>query len=404
VSRIPNLASERGAVLIQTAMTALVLVGFGTFVVDYGVLWVGRHQAQNAADAGAMAGAIARAYDDFDDPPDPGGVAAQNASQVAGANLVWGASSPTTGAVTSFPCPAEVVAVDPNSRCVKVDVFRNGENGSTPLPTWFAPVLGLTSQGVKATASARVLVANATNCLRPWAIPDKWIEGAAGPDFLKYAPGGAPLASQDTYNPPTASDPGTGLTFPTSNAAPADLGLSLALTLFTDLTNQILPGWLVPLEPPAGYFPSVAACNGEPITVGDQIPISGTLPVAGHFIGLVDQDGTASWNAVSKTIDGSCAPVCAPLSPRLVALAVFDVDIFQYRQATLDWNACPPGSLSCVPCPLGNPCVSVVNIVGFFIVDASPIGHLTSYPGVIPTEPPRLTAESSFLKAITLVR
>ncbi len=52
--RIPNLATERGAVLIHTAIAALVLVGFGTFVVDYGVFWVARHQAQNAADAGRM--------------------------------------------------------------------------------------------------------------------------------------------------------------------------------------------------------------------------------------------------------------------------------------------------------------------------------------------------------------
>ena len=56
--RTPNLASERGAVLIQTAIAALVLVGFGTFVVDYGVLWVARHQAQNAADAGGRVGSI----------------------------------------------------------------------------------------------------------------------------------------------------------------------------------------------------------------------------------------------------------------------------------------------------------------------------------------------------------
>src|SRR5258708_30723584 len=89
--RIPNLASERGAVLIHTAIAALVVVGFGTFVVDYGVLWVARHQAQNAADAGAMAGAIARAYDDFKDPPASGGVSGPDATHVVGAHLGWGA-------------------------------------------------------------------------------------------------------------------------------------------------------------------------------------------------------------------------------------------------------------------------------------------------------------------------
>src|SRR5438132_12656841 len=121
MSRIPSLASERGAVLVQTAVAALVLVGFGTFVVDYGILWIGRHQAQNAADAGAMAGALARAYEDFDDPPDAGGVADRVGSQVATTNLVWGKSSPDTAAVTSFACPPEVGA----GRCVRVNVYRS---------------------------------------------------------------------------------------------------------------------------------------------------------------------------------------------------------------------------------------------------------------------------------------
>ena len=55
--------SERGAVLIHVAILALVLIGFLTFVVDFGVMWVGRSQAQNAADAGALAGAVAMAVD-----------------------------------------------------------------------------------------------------------------------------------------------------------------------------------------------------------------------------------------------------------------------------------------------------------------------------------------------------
>src|SRR5438093_12680087 len=120
MSRIPSLASERGAVLVQTAVAALVLVGFGTFVVDYGILWTGRHQAQNAADAGAMAGALARAYEDFDDPPAAGGVADRTATQVAATNQVWGA--PAVAFASVEDCPPDVVN---SRRCVRVKVFRN---------------------------------------------------------------------------------------------------------------------------------------------------------------------------------------------------------------------------------------------------------------------------------------
>lgn len=158
---------EKGAILVQVAVMIMVLVGLSTYVVDYGVVWLGRVQAQNAADAGALSGAIARAYDDFNDPPLAGGPADLAARNAAQENDVWDAPSTP---VASWNCPAGVVG-----RCVRVDVYRDGTNGSAVLPTWFGPLLGITSQGVKATATAIVQTANTTNCLRPWAVADKWL-------------------------------------------------------------------------------------------------------------------------------------------------------------------------------------------------------------------------------------
>ena len=43
-----RLSSEDGAILIQVALAILVLIAFNIFVVDYGVMWAGRAQAQNA--------------------------------------------------------------------------------------------------------------------------------------------------------------------------------------------------------------------------------------------------------------------------------------------------------------------------------------------------------------------
>jgi hypothetical protein len=404
MNRTPTLTSERGAVLIQTAAAALVLVGFGAFVVDYGVLWIGRHQAQNAADAGALAGAIARAYDDFDDPPDDDGFADSSISKVVDQNLVWGA---TTGEVASFVCPPEAGAP---LRCVRVDVYRNGDHGSTALPTWFAPILGITSQGIKATASAQVLMGNGTNCLRPLAIPDKWTESSPIPPstYTRYDGSGNPLPPpHDVYDPPSTSGPGTGFQFPTSNSDHEDLGSQIPFTYYansTVSTNAIYPGMFVPLALTGGYDASVAACNGQTVSVGDQIAISGT-PNPADFTALFDEDPGASWDAGSRTIDGSCAPGCAQVSPRLIAIAIFDTDIFKFRLVQNNWTACPPGNVSCTPCPGGNPCVSIVNMVGYFIADAAgSTGYVTSYPGLIPTDAPKLTAQSSFLKAITLVR
>ena len=44
------------------------------------------------------------------------------------------------------------------------------------MPTLFGPILGITSQGVRATATAIVGNGNATDCLRPIAMADDWHE------------------------------------------------------------------------------------------------------------------------------------------------------------------------------------------------------------------------------------
>jgi Putative Flp pilus-assembly TadE/G-like len=404
VKSLQPLAPERGAILINAVLTLMVWFGIATFVADYGVLWVGRHQAQNAADAGALAGALARAYDDFDDPPDPGGETVTAASQVVAGNPVWGTTSPP---VTTFTCPAEVLSP---RRCVRVDVYRNGDAGSSPLPTWFGRVSGIMSQGVKATATAQAMSANATNCLRPWAIPDSWTPGLPpGPDFQMYDGAANPIHFGDYYAPPSATDPGTGYRFATSNAAHYDLGLALPLSFSTNPTSAadlIYPGWIVPLEPPASYAASSAACNGQIVQIGDTLPISATHPASPEFAALYDADSTAFWDATTASIHGSCAPACAPFSPRLVAVPVFNVEELQYRRLVSDWTRCPTAYLRpCTPCPGGVPCVTIVNIVGLFIGNAAgSSGTLASYPGLIPTGPPLLSAQSSFLKAITLVR
>ena len=73
----------------------------------------------------------------------------------------------------SGTCPAGITnAID---LCVRANVYRNQSHGSA-LPTFFAHILGITSQGVQATATARVLVGNSASCMRPWALTDKWYD------------------------------------------------------------------------------------------------------------------------------------------------------------------------------------------------------------------------------------
>src|SRR5678815_5374183 len=91
--RFKRLRSERGVSLIHVALLLLVMMGFSMFVTDYGVLWLARGQAQNAADAGAVAAAISLAFDNATDFSTTG--PAYNAgTNAATTNLVFG-TAPT---------------------------------------------------------------------------------------------------------------------------------------------------------------------------------------------------------------------------------------------------------------------------------------------------------------------
>src|SRR5688572_22481295 len=118
--------SERGAVLVQVAIALMGLIALSAFVVDYGVLWVARRQAQNSADAAAMAGAISMGFTDMNNQA----LARASAMQVAATNQVWGAAPDITAADVTFPvCPAGSPAAGTNA-CIRADVYRNQERGN----------------------------------------------------------------------------------------------------------------------------------------------------------------------------------------------------------------------------------------------------------------------------------
>ena len=166
--------SERGAIIIQVAVCLLVLLAFSAFVVDYGVMWASRGQAQTAADSGALAGAISLAYETG------GNLAAQQANAkvkaraAAHQNFVWGQAPDVQPTDVTFPaCPPG--APGPPDMCVRVNAFRNQARGNA-LSMFFGNLVGVGSQGVRATATAQVVAADTSECLRPWAVIDRWNE------------------------------------------------------------------------------------------------------------------------------------------------------------------------------------------------------------------------------------
>jgi hypothetical protein len=58
---------EAGMSLVFVGMGLMAFVSASILAIDVGMLMTARSQAQNSADAGALAGAVALFYDDFDD-------------------------------------------------------------------------------------------------------------------------------------------------------------------------------------------------------------------------------------------------------------------------------------------------------------------------------------------------
>ena len=103
-------------------------------------------------------------------------LARTSALNVAVQNEVWDEAPDVTPDDITFPeCPPGSPGAGSNA-CIRVDVFRNQRAGGNPLPTFFARLVGVNEQGVRATATAEVLFGDSTDCVKPFAIADKWLE------------------------------------------------------------------------------------------------------------------------------------------------------------------------------------------------------------------------------------
>jgi hypothetical protein len=389
-------------VIIHVAVALMALLAFTAMVVDYGAMWVGRRQAQNAADAGALAGVIALVRDSEAGTVDEKKAFAMlSARQYANANVIYGApNSDANVDVTLSDTGTSIPPCGENPGCVRVDVMRNmpdrtGTTRGTPIPTFLAPFMHFLAddQGVRATATAWAYPGNTSECLKPWAVADKWVEfrnGEAGawPEgekpweptdtFDKWVKSGPDLVPYpnpiDSYTPHGENTQGSGFTPATDN------GLQMMLKLGTDQTNDaISSGWFKALELPCEsgnqgadcYRENIYGCTTLEVSIGDTLTVSsengmmagpteqgvmggGPVDVA---ISLVGRDPNARWvkDNPSQTYEpgvpqpGKVMFSAFPVSPRIVPVALFNIDEFLATD------------------PNGKSEVTISNIMGFFI-------------------------------------
>src|SRR2546423_1150074 len=109
---------ERGMTFVFVGLGFMALFAATTLAIDVGMFMAAKSQAQNAADAGALSGAIALGFNDFNDRSSTGPAVSAAISGAVG-NAMMGAAPSVLPADVTFPN-------DPLGRPtrVAVQVFR----------------------------------------------------------------------------------------------------------------------------------------------------------------------------------------------------------------------------------------------------------------------------------------
>jgi hypothetical protein len=391
---------ERGFSLVFIAGSFMAFMAAATLAIDVGMFMTARAQAQNAADSGALAGAVALAFNSFTDRSATG-PAVVGAIDSAHQNLVMRGQVSVLPSDVSFP-------TDPSGYAdrVRVNVFRTSERGNA-VPTLLGSLLGLRTVDIGATATAEASPAGAETCVKPFTIPDRWIEmqDAGGwtinSTFDYYNKDGSVMSNHDVYNPPGTDDY-------TGYNATRDRGTEIILKASN--SEKIAPSMYNPYDIPAhdglpastggnDYRDNIASCNTWTADL-TQGPLF-VPPENGNMIGptkdgmdlLTAQDPTAYWNdspSVNCAVRPSDPTACVT-SPRIAIIPVYDPNVYAAGQQS--------GK---------NAQLQVVNFIGFFIEEQNSNGdvrgRITPVGGIVTGGGSGTVPKGVFPVAIRLVK
>lgn len=310
---------ERGMSLVFVGLGLMAFLAATTLAVDVGMLMTARTQAQSSADAGALAGATALAFNDFDDRS-AGGPAVESAVNASLANQVIGAPVAVT--------PADVTFLDDPSGVsdrVRVQVYRTADRRNA-VPTLMAQLFGINQADITAIAVAEASPANAETCVKPFMIPDKWRESQTPPwdptdTFDMFDKKGNLLPNADVYNPIGSADY-TGYTA-------RDTGLELVLRAGTgdNIEPTMYYSWSMPSAIGGDYYrDNISGCNQTIIPLaGDyymtQEPGDMTGPTDQGIDDLIARDPDAYWDTSCNCVKGSAF---GGVSPRVTPIPLYD--------------------------------------------------------------------------------
>jgi Flp pilus assembly protein TadG len=392
-----NRYDDQGVSILIIAVSMVFVLGIAGLGIDLASLYVGRNQAQRAADAGALAAAqylVAGTCTASSGTisADCQAKAKDKAVAITNANLIAGVTPNITTADVTF---LETSANDP-----QVQVIAARDTGHTnPMPTFFVKIFGIYSANVSAKAVAEAYnpsggpSPSVTQCMKPWLMPNcnwgtLWTAGNGPQNSNCPDPSGTgidvqftstPVPTPQNFNPADAQP-----VLPASQTRGKLLTIKSSNPALASGPSQFYPVYLPPGSvasqcpscasggggsgPSSGalYRQNIECCNTTAITCGPQAiqPITGNMvgPTAQGVDCLIhEQGGTGQDTMNTSTFEilaGSANPygLSGPISTSdsVVTVPLYD-----------GTPLCPGGS-----------CPSQVNtvIVGFlqlFIEDES---------------------------------
>jgi hypothetical protein len=309
----------------------LVMVGCGflafmsatMLAVDVGQMMVARTQSQSAADAGALAGAVALVFDDFTNRS-ASGPAVQNAiaAGTSTGNKVMNGQASVLPEDVTFPATDKI----------RVRVERSTARGN-PIKMFIGPMIGIKTANVGAIATAEVVPANSVTCVKPFMIPDRWEEKNQLPynpttsTFEMYDNKGNLLANPDKYVPACKTcKPGETSGY-TGYSPVTDKGVQLILRAGTghNIEPTMYYSWKMPGEDIGAdfYRENIYGCNQTKVKPGDQMiqePGAMAGPTLDGIAQLIAKDPNAEWNTSCKCVRNSAFGV----SPRVAPIPLYD--------------------------------------------------------------------------------
>ncbi len=322
---------ESGMSYVFIGLGLMAFLSASILAIDVGMLMTARSQAQNSADAGALAGATALLFDNFEDRT-PSGPAVTSAIAAARANRVMRDAQGSGGIVSVTPDDVEF-PLDPEGQPtrVQVTVQRSAARGN-PVSTLIAQYFGVSTVGIGATATAEVSPANAMTCVKPFTIPDKWNEVQTPPwteddTYDAFNNRGVPLANPDVYIP--ADQPGyTGYNQESNRGARlvirAATGNNITVSFYYSLSmgKPVITGG-------DEYRWNIANCNttiyhwGDPLT---QEPGAMEGPTIQGADALIARDPGAYWDDSIGRVRGSAFG--GQQSPRVFPIPLYDPVVY----------------------------------------------------------------------------